>query len=364
MNILNLFEGMGVGHMALNSAGIKIHQYYSSEIDKYAAGVSLFNNPSQIQLGDVTQHSEWNLPPFDLLMGGSPCQGFSFVGKQKGMVTDCKIEITTLEQYRQLKSEGFKFNGQSYLFWEYVDILKTLKPKYFLIENVVMAKKWQDIITEVLDVEPILINSSLVSAQNRRRLYWCNWHVEQPEDKNILLKDIIDHSINEEINRPTSKQNWDTIAVIKNRGELQERNDKSMCIDANYHKGADNHGQRTQIVIHGCELRKTVPASECHHIADAVNINKNPNKSRCVSTVSKDTLLTSHKSGRHLPEQLNYRKLTPIECERLQTVPDDSTRWGIIDNKFVEISNSQRYKMLGNGWNRDTIVHILNSMPG
>ena len=318
MNVLNVFEGMGVGKLALNETNINVNNYFSSEIDKYASGVSKFLHYDSIQLGDIRQWQKWNLSQIDLLMGGSPCQGFSFAGKQKGMSTNCKIEITTLEQYRQLKSEGFEFNGQSYLFWEYVDILTTLKPKYFLLENVVMAKKWQNIITQVLGVEPIMINSSLVSAQNRRRLYWCNWHVEQPEDCGILLKDIIESQFNG--------------AIIKNRDELQERNDKSICIDVNYHKGADNHGQRTQVVIHPCELRDNIPTGECHHVA-------------------------------YINPQLTYRKLTPIECERLQTVHDDSTRWGIINNQYVEISNSQRYKMLGNGWNKDTIVHILKSMP-
>ena len=346
MNILNVFEGMGVGKLALNETNINVNNYFSSEIDKYASGVSKFLHYDSIQLGDIRQWQKWNLPQIDLLMGGSPCQGFSFAGKQKGMSTNCKIEIITLEQYRQLKGEGFEFNGQSYLFWEYVDILTTLKPKYFLLENVVMAKKWQNIITQVLGVEPIMINSSLVSAQNRRRLYWCNWHVEQPEDCGILLKDIIESQFNG--------------AIIKNRDELQERNDKSMCIDANYHKGADNHGQRTQVVIHPCELRDNIPTGECHHVANATDINGHDSIKRVYADSGKSPTINTCTGGNRevklFTSNISYRKLTPIECERLQTVHDDSTRWGIINNQYVEISNSQRYKMLGNGWNKDTIV--------
>lgn len=385
MNVLSLFDGMGCGKIALNKLGIQVSKYYSSEVDKYASGVSKFLHNDSIQLGDVRHWQEWNLTKIDLLIGGSPCQGFSFAGKQKGMSTDCKIEIITHEQYLLLKLKGFQFNGQSYLFWEYISVLielrKTNPDIKFLLENVVMAKKWEKIITELLGVEPIMINSSLVSAQNRRRLYWCNWHAEQPEDKGIFLKDIIDHSVNEKIIRskgktvrvggellpPTSKQNWDAIAVIKNRGELQERNDKAMRIDANYHKGADNHGQRTQIITHPCELRETIPTGECHHVANALDIKGHDHMKRVYADSGKSPTVNTCTGGNRevklLTSNITYRKLTPIECERLQTVQDNSTRWGIINNKYVEISNSQRYKMLGNGWNVDTIVHILRSCP-
>jgi len=191
LNVLSLFDGMSCGRLALDRAGIKVENYFASEIDKHAIKVTQHNFPNTIQLGDVTQVKGEDLPNIDLLIGGSPCQNFSFAGKQKGMVTKDNIEITTLYQYIKLKEAGFQFEGQSFLFWEYVRILKECKPKYFLLENVKMAKKWQDLISSILGVEPILINSNLVSAQNRPRLYWTNIpNIELPKDLGISFQDF------------------------------------------------------------------------------------------------------------------------------------------------------------------------------
>lgn len=190
-NVLSLFDGMSCGQLALQRAGISYDKYFASEIVKHAIKVTQHNFPNTIQLGDVTQVKGEDLPKIDLLIGGSPCQNFSFAGKQKGMVTKDNIEITTLEQYIKLKEEGFQFEGQSFLFWEYVRVLKECKPKYFLLENVKMAKKWQDLISSILGIEPILINSNLVSAQNRPRLYWTNIpNVELPKDLGISFQDF------------------------------------------------------------------------------------------------------------------------------------------------------------------------------
>ena len=209
-NVLSLFDGMSCGQIALNRAGIKIDKYFASEVDKHAIKVTMANYPNTIQLGSVTDVDGTKLPPIFLLHGGSPCQSFSMAGKRKGMATKDEQEILTLEHYLQLKNEGYEFEGQSYLFWEYVRLLKEVKPKYFLLENVLMAEKWEKIITKTLGVAPIMINSALVSAQNRKRLYWTNIGMEpdglfgdlkstipQPKDKGLLLKDILEDEVDE-----------------------------------------------------------------------------------------------------------------------------------------------------------------------
>lgn len=194
MVVVSLFDGMSCGNIALNRLGINVSAYYASEIDKYAIRVTQHNFPNTIQLGDVTKVKAKDLAKVpDLLIGGSPCQGFSFAGKQ------------------------LNFNdSRSVLFFEYVRILKEIRELnpnvLFLLENVNMKKEYQDIISEHLGVEPIKINSALVSAQNRVRLYWTNIPiVSLPEDKGILLKDILED------------------------GEVDR--DKSLCLDANYFRG-------------------------------------------------------------------------------------------------------------------------------
>ena len=284
MIVLSLFDGISAGRIALERAGIPVTKYYTSEVDKYAIQTAMKNYPDTIQLGDITNWREWNIEQPDLIIGGSPCQGFSFAGKQLNFD-----------------------DPRSKLFFEFADILKHYKPEYFLLENVKMKKKSQDVISEYLGVEPVEINSALVSAQNRKRLYWTNipW-LEQPEDKGILLKDVIGFGI---VDR-----------------------DKSYCIDANYHKGGNpeqyfNKSRRQLVFERPCEPREFNPNSICHHVANATDINGN--------------------------ESIKYRKLTPIECERLQTFPDNYTEG---------CSNTQRYKQLGNSWTVDVIAHIFKGL--
>lgn len=192
---LSLFDGISAGQIAMNRI-LKdkyLYTYYSSEVDKRAILITNNNYPDTIQLGDV-RHLRKDMIPYqiDILTGGSPCQDFSFAGKRKGMTTEEHIEITTLKDYLKLKKQGFQFSGQSYLFWEFVRVLKEFKPKYFLLENVRMTKKWKQVISDTLGVDPHQINSALVSAQNRERLYWTNIpNVSIPEDRNITLADII-----------------------------------------------------------------------------------------------------------------------------------------------------------------------------
>ncbi len=326
INVLSLFDGMSCGQIALERAGIKVKNYFASEIDKYAIKVTQSNYPNTVQLGDVTKVNSSNLPKIDLLIGGSPCQGFSFAGKQLN--------------FEDIRSK---------LFFEYVRLLKEINPKYFLLENVRMKKESKDIISEYLGVEPIEINSALVSAQNRKRLYWTNTlNVGQPEDKGILLKDIIENGL---IDR-----------------------DKSYCVDANYFKGGNLKSYfsdcRRQLVFekpHGWnkggvqEKDKFGSLRECtsgnYAVYDNVEWKYNNDKPSCLDNKAK-TLRASaggktREVGVFIDENLRWRKLTPIECERLQTVTDNYTN---------HVSNAQRYKMLGNGWTVDVIAHIFKNI--
>lgn len=288
MNILSLFDGMSCGQIALNRANIKYDNYYASEIDKYAIKVTQNNYPNTIQLGDIKDINGKDLPKIDLLIGGSPCQGFSFAGKQ------------------------LAFNDpRSKLFFEYVRLLKEIKPKYFLLENVRMKKEYLNIISEYLNIKPICINSSLVSAQNRIRYYWTNIpNINQPENKNILLKNIIEH------------------------GYVDK--DKSYCVDANYFKGGN-------LKSYFDKYRRQLVFEKPH----------GNNKGGFNFKDKFNTLRTATSHGYAILDGIKWRKLTPIECERLQTVPDNYTNY---------VSNTQRYKMLGNGWTVDVIAHILKGI--
>ena len=346
--VLSLFDGMSCGRIALDRAGIKVKKYYASEIDKYAQIVSAANYPDIIRLGDITKWREWNIEKPDIIIGGSPCQGFSFAGKELNFD-----------------------DPRSKLFFTFVDILKRYKPKYFLLENVKMKKEYQKVISDCLGVEPIEINSALVSAQNRKRLYWTNIPgVTQPEDKGIVLKDIIEGQ-----------------AFVNARGKVKKQTEKSNCIDANYHKGKDNHGQRTLVKCGRMVGRNPDnPKSRKVGLPTVQMLEvKNDEKSNALTSVSKDNLVifdnpphnnkfkqtaTIHYNtkkantllanagdktrgiGIH-DDSLFWRKLTPLECERLQTVPDGFT---------AHVSNTQRYKMLGNGWTVDVIAHIFRGL--
>ena len=178
MVVLSLFDGMSCGQLALGRLGVRPSVYYASEVDRHAIKVTMANWPETIQLGDVRGVDVGKLGKIDLLIGGSPCQSFSFAGKRKGMSTKDNVEILTLEHYLELRDQNFEFEGQSYLFWEYMrvlmDIRKTNPDVKFLLENVIMGEKWQKVLTRAIGINPIRINASLVSAQNRDRLFWTN----------------------------------------------------------------------------------------------------------------------------------------------------------------------------------------------
>ena len=352
MNVLSLFDGMSCGQIALDQLGVKVDNYYASEIDKYAIKVTQKNYPNTKQIGSVTEVKGKDLPKIDLIICGSPCQGFSFAGKQ------------------------LNFNDpRSALFFQFVRLLRECKPKYFLLENVKMKKEYQEIISEHLGVEPVMINSALVSAQNRVRLYWTNIPgLIQPEDKGLVLKDIIEDGV---VDRT-----------------------KSHCLDANYFKGGNLKSyfekHRRQLVfsknglchVGDADLKGNDSIKRVYHpdgksptlttmqgghrepkvlcgriVGRKINPNTgkrddyNPDlkaeqrleprldeKSGTLTTVQKDNVVITH---------LTYRKLTPLECERLQTVPDGYT---------AGVSNTQRYKLLGNGFTVDVIKHILQEM--
>ncbi len=315
MNVLSLFDGISCGRAALERAGIKIDKYYASEINEYATQISQKNYPDILRLGDINNiTNRYELSGVDLIIGGSPCQGFSFAGKQ--LAFD---------------------DPQSKLFFKFVEILNHHKPTYFLLENVRMKKEHQDVISKYLGVEPIVINSSLVSAQNRVRYYWTNIpNIQQPEDKNISLSDILEYP----------GTGW-----IKNNEEYYARNEKSMCLDDSYHKGVDNHGQRTMIKCGSMIGRKINPLSgkRDDYNKDLPTVQRielrDDDKTGTLTTVQKDNLIAYSDK---------YRKLTPIECERLQTLDDNYTQG---------VSNTQRYKMLGNGWTVDVLAHIFKNIP-
>jgi DNA (cytosine-5)-methyltransferase 3A len=278
-NVLSLFDGMSCGQIALNKVGIKYDNYYASEIDEPAISVTQHNYPNTIQMGSITELQSSQLPKIDLLFGGSPCQSFSNAGNGTG------------------------FDGKSGLFYDYVRLLKECKPTYFLLENVKMKKEWQDIISEELGVQPIKINSNLVSAQNRERLYWTNIPVVGlPDDKQIYIEDILDTNFDSKY--------W-----------LKERNAEL--------------------------LSKKVSIEGAPDICCIDVYNKKFKKDR-----KSPTLTLPHHNSLRLLQDGKFRKLTPNECERLQTVPVDYTNTGIAD--------IHRYSMLGNGWTVDVIAFIFS----
>lgn len=259
ITVLSLFDGMSCGQQALERAGIEVSEYYASEIDKHAIAVTMHNYPNTKQLGSVVNVDGYSLPKIDLLIGGSPCQSFSFAGKRKGMSTKDSQEILTLDHYLQLKSEDYEFEGQSYLFWEYMRLLNECKPTYFLLENVLMGEKWERVLSKAIGVNAIEINSALVSAQNRKRLYWTNIGMQpsglfgdlesiipQPKDKGILLKDILQDNPNPKyyISKGMEKH-----LNARDSFKLKNGNDKSGTITLN---GEGKQGNNSTFIC--CEV--------------------------------------------------------------------------------------------------------------
>ena len=366
MNVLSLFDGISCARVALDRAGIEVNAYMSSEIDKNAIKVSEKNYPDIIRVGSVVDLEVEG--QVDLLIGGSPCQDLSIAKKDR---------------------KGLEGNRSS-LFWEYVRIKKECNPQWFILENVAsMPKKDRDIITKEMGVEPVMFNASLVSAQSRKRLFWTNIPFDLPEDKGILLKDILQPD-----------------------GEVDERmlvkGGKSACIDANYHKGSSvDHAikkkVRTMVLSKHQQTNLRETDQKAHTLCSTMHKGSHANGTTLIKIRGRDVILnesplqvlqegrtelgkqsrkeikketgkdSTSRSGGHkayfgkdgtkanclttalgveglVVEQERIRKLTPIECERLQGLPDNYTEG---------VAMTHRYKCLGNAFNVDVIAHIL-----
>jgi len=494
-NVLSLFDGCSGGQLALNDLGIKYCKYYASEIDTHAIAVTNFNFPETVQLGDVTKLNAENLPVIDLLMGGSPCT-----------------------QLSNANSLGGGLEGKdSSLFFEYLRLLKELKPKYFLLENVKMKKEWEQQITDYMGVEPILINSSNLSAQNRQRLYWTNIpNIQQPEDQGIKLKDILEQNADDryylsdktlnalfkynerqvENSRGFSAKfrdvdNTDKMDTLKIGGGgtadliCTNREEDAICVASRGREQACLSPKRT---LYGKEIRKAHESGEIQE--QRKNIQqlepRFDEKTNALTTITKDNLIMTHKNSQgcrvydieeksvtligtaggmgaktglyHIPhgykeekiteedkyptlhamsprcnhlildddnkanvidhynntikddekaktlgttphcrtsiagqsviQNKSVRRLTPLECERLQTVPDNYTLYGVYTDKkpskkfiiprednealygfydmyftdyvIANVAETNRYKLMGNGWTIKVISHILS----
>tara|TARA_R100000995_G_scaffold83962_1_gene61270 strand:+ start:493 stop:1806 length:1314 start_codon:yes stop_codon:yes gene_type:complete len=435
MIILNLFSGMGCDLMAHSRTNLPpITKVYHADVDKYSVAVDKFLHPEVIQLGDVTKIKGSDIGHVDLLLGGSPCQGFSFSGKQ--LAFD---------------------DPRSKLFFEFVRILEELReinPKiHFLLENVRMKKEFRDVITQYLGVHPIDLDSALDSAQSRKRLYWASWGIMPQMDKGIALKDILQtrqeieetyyyakksidymgrgsekYAVNKRSDRYTQSTDTDksfTVTANFHKGVpynyfkedrpqadlvgkqgkvmLKENIDKASCLLARDYKGFGNQGQTgvrcievghaEEIKGHDILRRVYSPEGKSPTLNTMGGGNREPKvvmgafrgrylvegkrqdhkmKTKGMTTQrlevrgdSKSNTLTTVQKDNVVVQDIRWRALTPIECERLQTVEDNATLFGIDENgKQITISKTQRYKMLGNGWCVDTIAHIFSYLEG
>ena len=379
VTVLSLFDGMSCGRLALERAWIPVASYYASEIDKYAIQVSKKNFPSIIHIGDVSKceyrymngskEHQWyyllgepNSDPLqtnmwrtdiDLLIGGSPCQWFSNAGK------------------------GLNFEDpRSKLFFEFVRILNEAKPRYFLLENVKMKKEWQNIISEHLfDIQPIEIDSALVSAQRRKRLYrvWKrneDWSysqvvIRQPEDKGILMKNILQDKVAEKYMLSEQLVNGflNKSSVFRDRFKITSPDEKGACLTTN-NQGSyitqsyilcninpSWNGQNGN--VYSSEGKSPTLTTNKGEWPKILQLPRGANKWGIFEKKTPTLSSNSRQYNNLLHNWYCLRRLTPIECERLQTLPDNYTEW---------VSNSQRYKMLGNGWTVDVIAHIFREM--
>lgn len=323
MNVLSLFDGMSCGRIALDKLNIPV-KYFASEIDKYAIKVSKHNYKDIIHIGDVTkitykngilntEKGSFNVGKIDLVLAGSPCQGFSMAGKQ--LAFD---------------------DPRSKLYFVFEDILKSIQKENpdckFLLENVKMKEEYKNIISERLNVKPVNINSNLVSAQNRYRLYWSNLEITPLKDKNIYLKDILLDNVDEKYFIKEGRLSWLNKfgEIKKQQGYIAFNPNKGKCLTAR----GEPSWNCTYIIQwpHGCNL-------------GGLRAKDGKTPSLTTSSWESNNLL--------IDKTTLIRKLTPIECERLQTIPDNYTDC---------VSDTQRYKMLGNGWTVDVISHILQGL--
>ena len=373
ITVLSLFDWMSCGRLALERVWIPFRSYFASEIDRYSMQVSENNRPDVIQVGDVREirvksdikatgiarrpDGDTNVyvgdNGLDLLIGGSPCQWFSNAGK------------------------GLNFEDpRSKLFFEFVRILNEAKPRYFLLENVKMKKEWQNMISEHLfGIQPIEINSSLVSAQNRKRLYWVgkrneDWSysqvvIKQPEDKGILMKDILQDKVAEKYMLSEQLVNGflNKSSVFRDRFKITSPDEKGACLTTN-NQGSyitqsyilcninpSWNGQNGN--IYSSEGKSPTLTTNKGEWPKILQLPRGANKWGIFEQKTPTLSSNSRQYNNLLHNWYCLRRLTPIECERLQTLPDNYTEW---------VSNSQRYKMLGNGWTVDVIAHIFREI--
>lgn len=434
LRVLSLFDGMSCGQVALRELGYPIEKYYASEVDKFAIQQTQLNFPDTVQLGDVRNIDVDKLcenGAIDMLIGGSPCQSFSFAGKRVGMKTTENEEIYTLERYLQLKQEGFEFEGQSYLFWEYMRILTELR-RYnpnilFLLKNVEMGKKWERVLSDAIGIRGVHINSALVSAQNRRRIYWTNIRVghsglfsepysdiPQPADRGILLRDILEKEVDERYFLSDKMLSWLKGHSDKNNikmtllGEDDTVQDVNLlCITEATKKGyveirigeafdmtqPNSKTRRGRKMSSKCNCL-TTQSADSYLVFEGMSGNSHlQNNLTDVDGKANSFLATSGKGAwsngmtiirvdgnksssqpnriysdrgkspnigsAHFSNTINVangfriRRITPTECARLQTIPE-WYKW--------ECSETQQYRMLGNGWTVEVIKHIFSFM--
>lgn len=377
MNVLSLFNGMGCGEIALIEEGIYYNKMYTSEVDKHALNQTRFMFPNNIELGDVRNIDVSKLEPIDLLIGGSPCQSFSFAGKRKGMATKCEIEITRLEQYLELKEQGFEFEGQSYLFWEYMRILTDIR-KYnpdvlFLLENVEMGVKWERVLSEAIGIYGVHINSALVSAQNRKRIYWTNIRVKkvglfgelhsdipQPKDRGILLKDILESEVDEKyylsdkmlsfLQKHSDKKQSEGCGF---KYEPTEGNGKASTITQRVHKmGVDDNyvcvAMRGRNPDDPSDRTKGAPTEQRLEP-------KFDGKTNCLTSVQKDNLVMqinpSTESGGKQPYQQN------------RVYDSDGISPALCANK-ADLLIKQNYAVIGDGYEQDNRAYFEDGKSG
>lgn len=328
MNVLSLFDGISCGRVALERAGIPVDRYVAYEIEPNAIKISKKNYPEIEHCGDVTTADFTQYQGFDLLIGGSPCQGFSIAGKQ------------------------LNFNDpRSKLYFEFERALEEANPRYFLLENVKMKKEYADIISERLGVQPVEINSNLVSAQNRKRLYWTNIPgVTQPEDLGIMLADIVHERRGDTIDLDPYKVTLDKSFIILEK-EVQAGKIGYFRKDSQANRVYSIHGKAVTL----CGEAGGGAAKMGQYLFGCLTPdreNKRQNGQRFNSGDKFYTLTALDKHGVLVDGYI--RKLTPIECERLQTLPDGYT---------AGVKDAPRYKCLGNGWTVEVIAHILRHIP-
>ena len=345
MTVLSLFDGMSCGQIALRELKIKIETYYASEVDKFAIAQTKLNFPETVQLGDVRNIDARKLGHIDLIIGGSPCQSFSFAGKRAGMATKGKEKIYTLDQYLELKKANFEFEGQSYLFWEYVRILAEVRETnpnvFFMLENVEMGKQWEAVIDHELGVKGLHINSALVSAQVRNRIYWTNIRtfqadlfgvpesaIPQPKNRGILLKHILDYEVPD---RFYLKQE----TVEKLLQHKQRNKDNGNGFGAKFHQEEE---KMTAVTVKGKGMYDLVCVAQRGHEYRGEPAHFIPctteGKTNSITTVQKDNLILQRPHGKNNDT---------VYADKDPTLTSDSWQQNnhVIDSRIRQLNKSR-----------------------